>query len=135
MLSLLMVLPPRASKTFDDYAKNDVFPTIEALSAKYKRSDVVFDVYLPCSLKSETREKRGQGIRRSVTGISKTPKNWQSFLRDGNNKTELFYFLADKIAEISTSRTIAITKGGNVVTNQLISSSAQRIWLLVVMRR
>ena len=95
---------------------------MEALSAKYKRTDVVFDVYLPWSLKSETREKRGQGIRKRVTGISKTPKNWQSFLRDGNNKTELFYFLADKIAEISTSHTIAITKGDNVVSNQLISS-------------
>ena len=120
--ALLNALPTQASKTFDDYAKNDVFPTIEALSAKYKRTDVVFDVYLPCSLKSETREKRGQGIRRRVTSISKTPKNWQNFLRDGNNKTELFYFLADKIAEISTSHTIVITKGENVVSNQLISS-------------
>ena len=57
---MLNALPPRASKTFDDYAKNYVFLTIEALSAKYKRTDVVFDVYLPCSLKSETREKEGK---------------------------------------------------------------------------
>ena len=120
--ALLNALPPRASKTFDDYTKNDVFPTIEALSVKYKRTDVVFDVHLPCSLKSETREKRWQGIRRRVTGISKTPKNWKSFLRDGNNNTELFYFLADKITEISTSHTIVITKGENYLSNQLISS-------------
>ena len=58
------------------------------------------DVYKTTSLKTEARSKRGQGMRRRVTGTSKTPKNWRSFLRDDYNKTGLFHFLAEKICEV-----------------------------------
>jgi len=37
------------------------------------------------------------------------PKNWQSFLRD-DNKTELFHFLPDKIAEMPTMNVVVVTK-------------------------
>ena len=94
--ALINALPPRTSKTFDDYAKEDIIPKVESYGARYERVDVVFDVYKKSSLKSETRSKRGQGIRRRVTGTSKKPGNWQSFLRDVSNKTELFHFLAEK---------------------------------------
>ena len=78
--ALINALPPRSSKTFDDYAKEEIIPKVESYGARYERVDVVFDVYKKSSLKSETRSKRGQGIRRRVTGTSKTPGNWQSFL-------------------------------------------------------
>lgn len=84
---------------------------------KYKRTDVVFDVYLPSSLKSETRSKRGKGVRRRC---KKTQKNWQSFLGDGNKKTELFYFLADRIAEMHTANIIIMTKEEFALSNQII---------------
>ena len=77
----------------------------------------MFDVYKSASLKSETRFKRGQGMRRRVTGTSKTPSNWRNFLRDDNNKTELFHFLADKICEVQTSSTVIVTKGEDVISN------------------
>jgi len=54
----------------------------------------VFDVYKESSLKVEAQSKRGKGIRRRVTPTNKTPRNWKSFLRDNNNKTELFHFHA-----------------------------------------
>ena len=65
-------------------------------------------------------EERSSKIQRTKID----PKQLVCFLceKDGNNKTELFYFLADKIAEISISHTIVITEGENVVSNQLISS-------------
>ena len=53
--ALVNSMHPSTSKTFDDYARVNVLPTIQAFSAKYKRTDIVFDVYLPPSLKSETR--------------------------------------------------------------------------------
>ena len=53
--TLVHSLPPRSSKTFEDYAVNDVLPTVQAYSTKYKRTDIVFDVYLKSSLKCETR--------------------------------------------------------------------------------
>ena len=66
----------------------DVLPTIQAYSTKYKRTDIVFEVYRPSSLKAETR----------VTQKDNIPSNWRNVLRENNNKAELFNVLADKIA-------------------------------------
>ena len=87
------------SKTFDDCANEDILPRVRSYSTKYQRVDIVFDVYKESSLKVEARSKRGKGIRRRVAPTSKTPQNWKSFLRDSNNKTELFHFLADWLSE------------------------------------
>ena len=92
-------LMPRISKTFDEYAKLEVIPKIQTYSSKYTRTDIVFDVYKPLSLKTETRSKRGFGSHQRVTEKGKIPKNWKSFMREDNNKTELFQFLTDKIVE------------------------------------
>ena len=46
--ALINTLPPR-------------FPTVEAFASIYRRTDIIFDVYRPTSLKAETRSKRGQG--------------------------------------------------------------------------
>ena len=108
---------PRTSKTFEDYAREDILPKIKFYGTTYKRVDVVFDVYMTSSLKGEARMRRGQGIRRRVTGTSKTPTNWRSFLRDDDNKTELFQFLADRICQTQTTSTILVTKVGCVICN------------------
>ncbi len=115
--ALINALPPRTSKIFDDYAKEDIIPKVESYGARYERVDVVFDVYKKSSLKSEARSKRGQGIRRRVTGTSKTPSNWRSFLRDDSNKTELFHFLAEKMCEAQTTSTVIVTKGEDAISN------------------
>ncbi len=119
--ALVNSLHPRTSKTFDDYARVNVLPIIQAFSAKYRRTDIVFDVYLPSSLKSKTRSKRGKGVRRRVAGSNKMPKNWQSFLRDDNNKTELFHFLADKIAEMHSMNVVVVTKEELALSTQVIN--------------
>ena len=59
----------------------------------------LWDVYRRGSLKAATREKRGSGTRRRVTSPSQVPKNWKSFLRVNENKTELFHFLATEQVE------------------------------------
>lgn len=122
--ALINAVPPRSSKPFKDYAKEDILPKVESYGAKYNRVDIVFDVYKKSSLKSETRSKRGRGIRRKVTGTCKTPQNWKSFLRDDSNKTELFHFLAEKICEADTKSTIIVTKGDNVISNRMKSLDA-----------
>ena len=71
--ALVNSLPPRSSKTFEDYAVHDVLPSIQAYSTKYKKTDV-FDVYRPSSLKTEARSKRGRGVRRRVTSKGKSPQ-------------------------------------------------------------
>ncbi len=55
--ALVNSLTPRKAKTFNQFVVENVFPVITSCASKYKRTDVVsnFDVYLPCSLKAETR--------------------------------------------------------------------------------
>ena len=61
------------------------------------RLDIV--TYIPDSLKESTREKRGKGVHRKVSGETKIPSNWTDFLHEPNNKKELFVFLTEKISE------------------------------------
>ena len=122
--ALINAIPPRSSKSFDDYAKEDFLPKVESYAAKYKRVDVMFDVYKKLSLKSETRTKRGRGIRRRVTGTTKTPQNWRSFLRDDSNKTELFNFLAEKTCDANTTSTVIVTRGDGAISNRVRSLDA-----------
>ena len=56
-------LPPRAKRTFGEYEMLDVLPKVQSFCSSFNRSDIVFDVYLPTSLKAEIRTKRGQGGR------------------------------------------------------------------------
>ena len=95
--AMVNTTPPRTSKTFEDYAREDILPKIKFYGATYKIVDVVFVVYRKSTLKGEARMRRGQGMRRRVTCTSETPTNWRSFLRDADNKTELFQLLADII--------------------------------------
>ena len=59
--------------------------------------DIVFDTYKKDSLKSQTRLKRGKGIRRKVQTNSIAPTNWKAFLRIDENKTELFKFISTQL--------------------------------------
>ena len=97
---LVNLLPPEKAKTFNDY-KTDVFPPyIVSQASTVRRLDIVWGRYLPDSLKHSTREARGQGVRRRVLPNCTIPENWSSFLRNENNKTELFTFLATCVADI-----------------------------------
>ena len=58
-----------------------------------KRLDIVWDTYIPGSLKEFTRDKRGKGVHRKMSGLTKLPTNWMDFLHDPKNKEELFSFL------------------------------------------
>ena len=115
--TLVNTVAPRTPKTFEEYAREDILLQVEYYSTKHKRTDIIFDVYHQSSLKAEARCKRGKAIRKRVTATSKTPSNWQSFLRDSSNKTELFNFLADKVAEMTAGNPVIITKEENAITS------------------
>ena len=82
------------------------------------REDVVFDEYLPGSLKAATRKKIGKCIRRPVERSSSIPRNWQGFLQIDENKVELFSFLAMKIAAKQTEKQIFSTHRKDVLCTQ-----------------
>ena len=119
--SLVYFLSPKTSKTFEEYAVQDVVSKIKIYSSKYERTDIVFDVYWTSSLKAETRSRRGKGDRRRVTDTTKLPPNWKRFLQDSDNKTELFAFLADKIVSLCPENVVIVTKGEEALSNKSIS--------------
>ena len=73
---------------------------------------------MPDSLKESTREKRGKGVRRKVSGETKLPSHWIDFLREPSNKKELFVFLTTKISESTfpPSKAVYATLGESVVS-------------------
>ena len=91
--ALVNMLRPGTSKTCDEYASIVFLPYTCRQLELVNRIDVVWDVYIADSLKGAAREKRGKGIRRRVESRNSIPRNWQMFLRNDENKTELFEFL------------------------------------------
>ena len=83
---------PVAAKNFQEYVNIVFAPYISTQLEKFHRLDLVWDVYLPDSLKGTTRQKRGKGLRKRMAPSTVMPKNWKDFLRVDQNKTELFGF-------------------------------------------
>ena len=54
---LVNTVMPKTPKTFEEYARNDIFPKVEHYSGNYKRTDINFNIYHESSLKSEARSK------------------------------------------------------------------------------
>ena len=107
--------PDASIKSFSDYADKKVKPYIERQLANTKRVYVIWDRYLPDSLKATTRQRRGTGIRQRMRhdGNGKFPRNWNSYLQNATNKVELFHYLSVAIAE-------TVFCEGNVVTSTLV---------------
>ena len=77
--ALVNMLMPGTSRTFDEYAATDFLPYICRQLEIVKHIDVVWDIYIPDSLKGTAGEKRGKGMRRRVEGHNSVSKNWQMF--------------------------------------------------------
>jgi hypothetical protein len=96
---IIHCLPTSVIATFHKYADTVCICYLEKeLQHVTLRLDVVWDTYIPDSLKESTREKSGNCLRRKVSGQTKLPGNWMDFLRDPENKKEPFAFLTSKVA-------------------------------------
>ena len=98
--AIVNMTKPKSAQTFEEYAMQKLLPYIKSQLENVERLDVVWDQYLPHSLKEQTRQVRGVGIRRRVLDQTAIPKNWSAFLRNDENKQEMFTFLAQKLANI-----------------------------------
>ena len=96
-------LQPGTCATYDDYANDAFVPYMVDELSKVSRVDIVWDIYQPDILKGTTRKIRGTGTRRIVHASTRIPGNWQSFLRNDENKQELFRVLATKCVHYETA--------------------------------
>ena len=79
--------PPHKPITFEAYANDVILSYIKSQANTCSRVDIMFDVYLENSVKSQTRKERGTGIQQKVVGSGMTPKSWNNFLHVNENKT------------------------------------------------
>ena len=109
--------PTVVCKTFEDYSTEVLLPHLKNLLGNNKRMDVVWDDYFKDSLKAAARSQRGTGRRKRVAGQNKLPKIWQQFLRDSENKKELFRYLAEQIFNWNetTDKDVVTTYGNQVL--------------------
>ena len=97
---VVQYLKPRDCKTFGEYALKVFIPHIEKSLQKSKRVDIVWDTYQEKSKKGKTREKRGTGQRRRIESLNVIPKDWHGFLRNSDNKTDLYAFLSNSVLSV-----------------------------------
>lgn len=117
--AVVHLLAPRTAATFNEYASAIFLPYIDRQLQNAQRVDVVWDAYIPDSLKESTRKKRGTGIRRRVLGTSKIPTNWMKFLCVAENKVELFDFLTHAVINRQqTEHEVYATDGVDVLCSQ-----------------
>ena len=115
---IVHMLSPGTAKTFQEYTDNVFIPYVRRQLESTNRVDVIWDVYRVDSLKAEVRERRGAGIRRRVLSASQIPRNWKSFLRVSENKSELFHFLAEEVSLIQVDgKEVYSTCGEHVLTS------------------
>ena len=113
------MLHPGTAKTFQEYADFVFGPYISSQIDKTSRADMVWDVYLPDSLKGTTRQKRGKGVRRRASPSTTIPKSRKDFLRADDNKTELFKFLAQHVTclTVDEGKVLCATSAQNVLSS------------------
>ena len=112
------MLSLRTLNTFQEYSSSVFLPHIFGQLQSVRRLDIVWDVYLADSLKARTRSKWGHGQRRKVLPLAPLPSTWKSFLKNDENKSDLFCFLSKEIERTPVSRKILVSIcGDNVVSS------------------
>ena len=115
------MLSPGTPNTFQDYNNSVFLPYIFGQLQSVRWLDIVWDVYLADSLKAGTKSKRGQGHRRKVLPLAPLPSTWKSFLKNDENKSDLFCFLSQQIERTPVSRKILVSN----CDDSVVSSSTE----------
>ena len=71
---------PKTSTTFEEYCFKEITQQVRRMAHGVSRLDFVFDTYIADTLKSQTRESRGKGIRIVVRKETPIWKKFQDFL-------------------------------------------------------
>ena len=112
-------------KTFKDYANLVFVPHVLLHLQSVNRIDVVWDCYKPDSLKSFTRQCRGNGETLRVADNTGLPRNWNSLLRTDSDKTNLYKFLSFAInsGNIPTDKVLLTTYEEHVLSSSPVDLS------------
>ena len=110
---------PKTSATFEKYCSKEIPQQVRWMAHGVSRLDFVFATYIADSLKSQTRESRKKGIRIVVRKRAPICKKFQDFMRNDQNKSELFMMLAESLTTMESNFDIAVTNLENVLSNNV----------------
>ena len=68
-----------------------------------RRLDIVWDCNNPVSIKESSKDKRGHSCRQRVTGSANVLRDWQTFLKNADNKKRAFYISVQYAADRTTA--------------------------------
>ena len=100
--AVIHIIKPQRATVFGEYTQMQLLPYLQSqLTEKTTRVDAVWDTNVDASLKSQTRVKRGETATRRTRVSAKIPipkgAEWQLFLKDSQNKDELFQFISQEL--------------------------------------
>ncbi|KAG7177316.1 hypothetical protein Hamer_G000627, partial [Homarus americanus] len=110
--AVVEMLKPGGSRTFQEYSTAVFIPYIESQLEYRSRLDLVWDCYL------KSGSLKAAGFGRHVTASGPLPSNWQNFLRNSDNKEELFSFLSEQVMQlvVKESKQLVVTDKKQVLT-------------------
>ena len=116
--------------TFKDYTDFIFIPSIKRMLEPVLRLDVVWDIYLENSLKSQTRLNRGSGAPIKMEKDTKLSRKWRNFLRCDRNKDCLFKLLATAIQELQfpSNKHVISTLGNKVVSSPITCTGGSELY-------
>ena len=101
-------------ETYEELFRN----LLSTFPKTYHRVDIVADTYESASIKGGEREKRGCSNKIIVESAkSKIPRNFKSFLKNGENKTRLIDLLCQFVKE-NSQRTCNLLKCSSIVFSE-----------------
>ena len=129
--SSLDMVPPTRALTFNVYVLLHIVPFLKAqMTTTVQRIDAVWDTYPEQNLKSQTQQRRGSVARTRLEpdedGSKPIPKrDWQSYLKNVENKKELFSFVSKQLAKTDKDGILLIsTESEKVLSNKPFDVSA-----------
>ena len=94
-------------------------------ASRYKRIDIVFNVYRKPSIKAVMRERPGSGCHVDATPQTCLLTNWSEFLRNDNNKTALYHLVQTRLTSLvdPSLATVVVISLGAALSNQTLDVS------------
>ena len=124
MAAVIHMVRPIYATTFIDFVTNNLIPFLKSqISDKVERLDAIWDTYPEHTLKAHAQEMRGSGPRTKLSPNGDTPipkRDWQKYLKYAENKSELFSFCSQKLAETQLDNILIFT----TLKEELISNKA-----------
>ena len=100
--------PSVVSQTYGQYCDEELRKKLISISKRISKT----------SMKSQTQESRGAGVRVSVRSETPIYNKFKEFMRNDDNKTELFNMIADSVASFESENLIISTKNSRVIYKQ-----------------